>query len=56
MYHKLFFQPIWSFYGLLQLYEQKLQKSLILLSSVKKYHKSCYDVIWPFYGLLQLYE
>ena len=40
----------------LQLYEEKLQKSHISVSSVHKYHKSCSEFIWPFYDLLQLYE
>ena len=40
----------------LQLYEVKLQKPHISVSSVHKYHQSCSQLIWPFYGLLQLYE
>ena len=55
-YHKSYFQLIWPFYGFLQLYEVKLQKSHISVSLVHKYHKSCSELIWPFYGLLQLYE
>ena len=55
-YHKSYFQLIWPFYGFLQLYEVKLQKSHISVSSVHKYHKSCSELIWPFYDLLQLYE
>ena len=47
---------IWPFYGFLQLYEEKLQKSHISVSSVHKYHKSCSEFIWPFYDFLQLYE
>ena len=47
---------IWPFYDLLQLYEEKLQKSHISVSSVHKYHKSCSEFIWPFYDFLQLYE
>ena len=50
------YQLIWPFYGLLQPYEQKFQKSPISVSSVHKYHKSCTQLNWPFYGLLQLYE
>ena len=39
--HKSCYQLIWPFYGLLQLYEKKLQKSHISVSSVHKYHESC---------------
>ena len=46
----------WSFFGLLQLYEVKLQKSHTFVSSVHKYRKSCSQLIWPFCSLLQLYE
>ena len=60
-YHKSCSEFIWPFYDLLQLYEEKLQKSHISVSSVHKYHKSCSEksyikFIWPFYDLLQLYE
>ena len=55
-YHKSCSEFIWPFYDFLQLYEEKLQKSHISLSSVHKYHKSCSEFIWPFYDLLQLYE
>ena len=55
-YHKSCSELIWPFYGLLQVYEVRLQKSYIFVSSVHKYHKSCFQLIWPFYGLLQLYE
>ena len=47
---------ICSFYGWLQLYEEKLQKSHISVRWVHKDHQSCSELIWPFYGLLQLYE
>ena len=52
-YHKSCSELIWPFYGLLQVYEVKLQKSHISVSSVHKYHKCCSELIWPFYGLLQ---
>ena len=55
-YHKSYFQLILPFYVFRQLYEVKLQKSHISVSSVHKYHKSCSEFIWPFYYLLQLYE
>ena len=45
-----------TFYGLLQLYDLKYQKTHISTISVHKYHKSCSSFIWPFYGLLQLYD
>ena len=47
------YQLIWPFYGLVQPYEQKFQKSPISVSSVHKYHKSCTQLNWPFYGFLQ---
>ena len=40
-YHKSFFQLPWPIFGFLQLYEEKLQKSHISVSSVHKYQKSC---------------
>ena len=55
-YHKSCSQLIWPFYGLLQLYELKIQKFRIFASSVQKYHKSCFYLILPFYGLLQPFE
>ena len=55
-YHKSWSQFIWPFYGLLQVYELKLQKSHISASSVHKYHKSCFKLNWPFYSFLQLYD
>ena len=55
-YHKSCSELIWPFYGLLQVYEVKLQKSHIFASSVHRYHKSYFQLIWPFYGFLQLYE
>ena len=55
-YHKSCSQLIWPFFGLLQLYEVKLQKSHISVSLVHKYRKSCSQLIWPFCSLLQLYE
>ena len=55
-YHKSCSQLIWPFYGLLQLYELKIQKTRIFESSVQKYHKSCVYLILPFYGLLRPFE
>ena len=49
-------EVILPFHGLEQLYEEKLQKSHISVSSVQKFQKSCSELIWPFYGFLQLYE
>ena len=44
----------WPIYGLLQLYELNLQKSLVSVSSVHKYQKSCFQLNLPFCCLLQL--
>ena len=53
IYHKSCSELNWPFYGLLQHYEQKLQKSHIYLSSVHKYHKSCSLPIGPFFRLVR---
>ena len=45
---------IWPFYGFLQLYELKLQKCHMSVSSVHKYHKSCSQPNWPFLRLVTL--
>ena len=47
---------IWPFYGLLQLYEKKCQKTHIPANSFDKYRKFCIKLMWPFYGLLQPYK
>ena len=47
---------IWPFYGLLQLYDLKCQKTDLSTISVHKYHKSCSSFIWTFDGFLQLYD
>ena len=44
---------IWPFYGFLQLYDLKCQKTHISTISVHKYHKSCSYFIWPFYSLIK---
>ena len=51
-YHKSCSQLIWPFYGLLQLYELKTQKTRIFASSVQKYHKSCFYLFLPFLRLI----
>ena len=39
-----------TFYGLLQLYDLKCQKSHISVTSVHKYQISFSKLIWPLYG------
>ena len=49
-YHKSCSSFIWPFYGLLQLYDLKCQKSHISATSVHNLQISFSKLIWPFYG------